>query len=145
MDLTQAEADYLFALDKLRRSDDPQQFPGIGADLEVPLVSRDGREDFIFNVARGRIKITKCSYQNRGRSVVVLARLDIDGPPHQNPDGTYVPCPHIHLFREGYADKWAFPAVDHVGPVSEDVQTVYQQFCRFCSIIDPPVIQGGLF
>lgn len=145
MDLTQAEADYLFALDKVRRSDDPQQFPGIGADLEVPLVSRDGREDFILNVARGRIKITKCSYQNRGRSVVVLARLDIDGPAHQNPDGTYVPCPHIHLFREGYADKWAFPAVDHVGPVGEDVQTVYQQFCGFCSIIEPPVLQGGLF
>lgn len=144
-DLTQAEADYLLALEKVRRNDDPHQFPGIGAGLEVSLVSRDGREDFILNVTRGQIKVTKCSYQNRARSVVILARLDINGPPHQNPDGSYVPCQHIHLFREGYADKWAFPAVDHIGPTRSDLQTVYQQFCRFCSIVEPPVLQGGLF
>ncbi|MFW9280162.1 DUF6978 family protein [Glaesserella parasuis] len=26
-----------------------------------------------------------------------MVRLDIEGPPHRNPDGEEIICPHIHL------------------------------------------------
>jgi hypothetical protein len=53
--------------------------------------------------------VSKCTYQERYAVIEILLRLDIDGPPHQNPDGVDVPCPHLHVYREGYGAKWAMP------------------------------------
>src|SRR5579884_2174025 len=110
MELTQIEADRLFQLDKIRATNDPYDFPLAGEKLIIPLVSDDRREEFLLDLTRGSIKLTKATYQNRVHQTVVLARLDIDGPPHGNPDGEVIPCPHLHQYREGYADKWAVPA-----------------------------------
>ena len=38
---------------------------------------------------------------------VVLARLDFASH-HRNPDGTAVGVPHLHVYREGYGDKFAY-------------------------------------
>lgn len=38
---------------------------------------------------------------------IALAR--IDNVAHTNPDGTKLSGAHIHLYREGFADKWAYP------------------------------------
>ncbi|HEY7442131.1 MAG TPA: hypothetical protein VH701_06920 [Vicinamibacterales bacterium] len=27
------------------------------------------------------------------------------GAPHRNPDDEEIPCPHLHLYREGYGDS----------------------------------------
>ena len=37
-------------------------------------------------------------------------RLDLDGPPHRNPDEAEIPCPHLHIYSEGFGDKWAMAA-----------------------------------
>jgi hypothetical protein len=63
----------------------------------------------MLDLARGQIKLTKATYQNRARQAIVLMRLDLDGPPHRNPDDQEIPCPHLHFYREGYGDKWAIP------------------------------------
>ena len=34
--------------------------------------------------------------------------------PHPNPHGTEIPCPHIHIYREDYDDKCAYPTCDKV-------------------------------
>ena len=44
------------------------------------------------------INLTKGTYQNRGRQVVVLARLDFGGAPHRNPDGETKSSPPIFTF-----------------------------------------------
>jgi hypothetical protein len=65
---------------------------------------------FLLDVTLYQIKLTKATFQNRARAVIILYRLDIDGAPHRNPDDQEVPCPHLHVYREGFGDKWATPA-----------------------------------
>lgn len=143
--LTQSEADLLLAVEKTRVSEEIYPFPQAGKSLSLPVKSIDLREDFWFDLIRGSIRMTKCSYQNRARSVIVLARLDVDGPGHRNPDMTEVECPHIHLFREGFGDKWAFPAEEVLGPLTSDLFVAWLAFARFCNVVELPNLERGLF
>ncbi len=110
INLSQADADQLIAMRKLSANDDECEYPGMGGSLCLPLVSEDKRENFFLDINRGKIELKKGKNQNRAKQVVVLVRLDFGGTPHRNPDGSEIGCPHLHLYREGFADKWAFPA-----------------------------------
>jgi hypothetical protein len=145
LDLTQAEADALIAMPKRPAKGDTVQFPSIGGKLVIPLQSVDKTEDFILDVNRSRINIAKITHQNRAHIVVVLLRLDINGSPHRNPDDETVPCPHLHIYREGYGDKWAFPLkTEQFGDTSDMVQTL-TDFLNVCNVVELPPIQVGLF
>ena len=74
----------------------------------------------------------------------MLARIDIDAAPHRNPDDIEVPGTHIHIYREGWGDKWAQPLPADKFPPPHDLMTLIYSFCSFCSIIQPPVIQGSI-
>ena len=142
--LTQSEADVLIALEKRRVDDRRWRYPGMGGGVSIPLVSTDGREQFVLDLRRGRINLAKGSYQNRGRRVVPLVRLCFGGAAHRNPDDAEVGSPHIHLFREGYADKWAFPVpADRFTNLPDHWQT-YQDFLKYCNIVKPPNVERGL-
>jgi hypothetical protein len=80
IDLLQAEADALIAMEKHRIDDTWREFPGPGGWLAIPLTSSDKRENFMLDVTRSQLKLTKATYQNRARQVVILMRLDLDGP-----------------------------------------------------------------
>jgi hypothetical protein len=54
-------------------------FPGPGERLAVSLTSLDKRESFMLDVTRAQIKLTKATYQNRARQVIILMRLDLGG------------------------------------------------------------------
>src|SRR5579863_8347701 len=105
--LSQSEADDLIAMEKIRVNDSDNNYPDPGDKLIVPLTSRDGREGFLLDVSRSQINLAKVTHQNRARQIVVLMRLDVGGATHRNPDGEEIPCPHLHIYREGYGDKWA--------------------------------------
>lgn len=143
-DLTQAEADALIALEKHRTSTQDWDFPMGGESISVPLQSADRREQFLLDMSRGRIDLRKVKMQNRGRQVVVLVRLDLGGPPHRNPDGVEIGTPHIHVYREGYGDKWAFPLSADFRDVA-DLWTTLDDFLRYCNVTRPPLIRRGLF
>lgn len=108
IDLTQAEADALLAMEKLSESSDVREFPSPGERVEIPLVSVNKRERFILDLSLSALVMAKGTYQNRARQVIVLARLDFGGKPHRNPDDEEVPAPHLHLYREGYGDNGRF-------------------------------------
>lgn len=143
--LTQAEADALIAMEKHRATNDRHDFPMRGETLTVPLQSPDKREQFLLDLSRGRIDLLKVKMQNRGRQVVVLLRLDLGGPPHRNPDDTEVPAPHLHLYREGYGDKWAFAVPIEQFRDTRDVWQTLEDFLRYCNVTQPPHIERGLF
>ena len=144
-DLPQADADALLAMEKRRVDDRVRKFPDRGGVLAIPLTSVDLRENFLLDVRRGRVDISKVTYQNRARSVVVLARLDLAGAPHRNPDFTEIDTPHLHLYREGFGDKWAFPLDTADFPRPSDPWATLQDFMRYCKIVAPPKIQPGIF
>lgn len=155
--LKQSEADALIALPKKRKSNQNYNFPLAGGTLTIPIVSMDGRRDFLIDLSRGRIKLTKCSYQERYQAIIILIRLDVDGPPHTNPDVSSVPlpyllpyngqtitCPHLHLYVEDFMDRWAIPAPTVQFPNITNLYVTLQDFFRYCNIIDPPIIRKGI-
>ena len=47
---------------------------------------------------KGKYNRKKCTYQSRYNNTYNLLRIDINGPPHDNPDCGSVECPHIHIY-----------------------------------------------
>ena len=143
IDLTQAEANLLLAMEKHRTKDASYSFGALR--LEIPLQSLDQREHFLLDIGRGRINLLKGTYQTRAKQVVILARLDFGGTPHRNPDGEEIPSPHLHIFREGFADKWAQPLPAEHFTNSDDTWVLFVDFLRFCNVTKPPVFERELF
>lgn len=143
VDLTQAEADLLLAMEKHRMNDDQHRFDTVR--LEIPLQSADQREYFLLDIGRGRINLLKGKYQTRAKQVVVLARIDFGGAPHRNPDEEEIPSPHLHVFREGYGAKWAKPLPADIFTASDDPWMLLEDFMRFCNITIPPQFERSLF
>lgn len=90
--------------------------------------------------------------------IEILRRLDIDGPPHPNPviesvplnflvpyNGIEVPCPHLHIYVEGFADRWAIPAPEDLVNSNSDLYSIMKDFLRYCSVQEMPNIKRGLF
>lgn len=128
MPLTQAEADALLQMPKEFVEVTPLEFPNSQAlRYERELRSMDRREQFLFDFERGNRNRARLKYQTRGRKVVVLARLDLNGPAHRNPPnapyrpGARFACPHFHRYLEGFEDKVAFEPTDVSGLFMRDL------------------------
>lgn len=145
IDLTQSEADALLAMEKRKEDDNIWDYPALGGRISIPLISQDKREKFLLDVSRSGKIVLKGKYQNRARCTLILARFDFGGGIHRNPDGTEVDCPHLHVYREGYGDKWAYPVSADVFADTSDDWQVLNDFMRFCNITDPPMINKVLF
>jgi len=149
--LAQSEADDLINISKMKVSDDNYGFPRPGESLTIPIISQDEQENFLVDISRGRIRLTKYSYQERYQTIIILVRLDLDGPPHTNPDVVNVPLsyltpyngqiidyPHLHLYAEGFMDKWAIPAPNDEFPDTINLYKTLQDFFRYCNVVEPP-------
>ena len=141
--LTQSEADGLIAMAKSFVAPGSVSIPP-GADDTHDLIGEDADERFLLDVWRGTIRLSKLRLQTRGRKVIVLVRIDIDGSPHSNPDGVKLPGTHLHLYREGYEDKWAFPVDPNLFGNLTDIHQAFEDFCAYCNIGNVPPFQAGL-
>lgn len=151
MDLTQNEADALIKMKKISENNEVYIYPDTGGSIRIPLISKDKKESFFLDITRGKIDLLKGTYQNRARKVISLLRLDFGGQPHRNPDGTEVPSPHMHIYIEGYGDKWAF----NMSEISKKYNLTFSninnlsitldEFMAYCNIINPPSIERSLF
>ncbi len=145
VELSQAEADTLLNMDKRGLDAKQWELPDHGGTISAPLISYDKREKFLLDIRRARIDLSKVVYQTRGRQVVVLARLDLGGKIHRNPDGKKIGTPHLHLYREGYGDKWAFvPPESHFSNLHDSWHTL-QDFLKYCKVVEPPKFNRSLF
>ena len=77
IEITQAEADALIGMEKRFVDYNDWTFPAPGQRIAIELMSADKRENFVLDVTRARIKLTKATYQNRARQAIVLMRLDL--------------------------------------------------------------------
>lgn len=145
MNLTQVEADALLAMEKFCTEEKPYRSPEFGGKIIIPLSSLDERENFTLDIHRSSLKLEKGTYQHRGRRTIILARLDFGGPPHRNPDGNEVGVPHLHLYREGYGDKWAFSLPQEPFAGKLEPWHLLTSFMIYCQIVRPPKLDRGLF
>lgn len=51
---------------------------------------------------------------------------------------------HLHLFREGYEDKWAYPLDSAEFTNPSDIQQTFREFCGYCHIDSIPLFQEEL-
>lgn len=151
--LTQTEADALINMPKKKVGSRSYKFPSPGNFISIPVVSFDGKESFLIDCNRAQIRLTKCTYQERYRTIDILVRLDIDGPPHTNPyadpiplpyltpyNGKIIDCPHLHLYVEGYDDKWAIPCPTENFSDTSDLFNTLIEFFDYCNINQNPKI-----
>lgn len=155
MSLTQAEADLLLALPKeFSAKVVTIDFPRVQAfSAELDLRGVGSPERFFLDLERGNRKRARLKFQTRARKIYILARIDIDGRPHRNPfDAPHRPGErftdtHVHLYREGFADRVAFLPGDLPGfapPVGADDVAWLLAFLRFCRVATIPQIQEGI-
>ncbi|MGC6411198.1 MAG: DUF6978 family protein [Candidatus Puniceispirillaceae bacterium] len=155
--ISQSEADLLLSIPKHSDENRAKQPPFPGKRQVIRLVSEDGRENFILSLYKGRTNALKLTYQTMARKTVPLVRLDLHGAPHRNPDGEKVDTPHIHLYREGYGDKWAYELNKLPDGISfqlpsndvntEEIEKWFIAFLIFCNIKDRDIVdwsQGTL-
>lgn len=139
MFITQEEANYLISLPKQFKNVTLLEFGNV-INQHHELISNGNSEKFILDIWRSGLRLSKFTYNNRGRNSISLVRVDIGGGNHLNPDGGKVLCPHIHIYKEGYWDKWAEPLskykefCDYV-----DLLKVYEGFTTFCNIKRIPI------
>ena len=143
--LAQHEADALLTVEKHRVSERAITFSSLGQREELELLSADKREKFFLDLSRGRVEIRRVKMQNRARNTVVLARLDINGRVHTNPDDQEIATPHLHLYREGYGYRWAFSVPSDKFTNLDDIWITLHDFMRYCNITKPPIIKRDLF
>jgi hypothetical protein len=156
--LAQDDANRLMDLGKIRQDDNYYAFPGRGQQLRIPIVSIDYQEHFELDMYRGRIVALKCSYHEQYQGTP-LVRLDMNPSRHTNPFHLFPPAgfedyngvtltnSHVHLYREGFGDRYAIPA-ERLGfkPVltKDDLIENLSIFFDYCNIVDPPFIQEVL-
>jgi len=144
--LTQEDANALLEMIKEVIQKGIVQFPSLGERINLDLQSLDKKTNFIIDVnRRGRIKINKYSYQKRYRKDERLLRVDVNGPPHTNPDGAIIQCPHIHIYQENYDLSWAFELPPIFHDTDDLISTLYD-FLEYCKVNNTEEIlfQGGL-
>jgi len=142
--LSQQDADRLIEMDKGRENEEIYLFP-IHGRLTVPLIAWDKSELFSLDIRKSRIDLLKGRVQLRGRQIIVLVRLDFGGHPHRNPDDEEIPSPHLHLYREGYRDKWAIPLPQEYFTKPGDLWMTLNEFMRYTHVTKPPHFNRGLF
>ena len=142
--ITQSEANRLTGIDKYRVDDRQYTFPILGGELRIPLFSVDKKEEFCLDISRSRIQIKKTKYQTRSRNNIILVRIDLAGGPHRNPDFVEVTCPHIHLYRQEFDDRWAYP-LPEIFNNPNDAWAVLMDFYRYCNVVQPPILLKELF
>ncbi len=143
--LTQSRADELIAMEKHRADESIRNYPTLGSSVSVPLVSADGKEHFSLDISRCRINFSRGTLLIRGNKMIVLARVDFGGPPHCNPDGSEIPCPHLHVYREGWADRWAICLPPDIFSDPADRWQISEDFAKYCNITRAPKFQKGLW
>ena len=155
--INQTEAEHLIGLEKKRVDNQSYNFPMASEVLSVPLVCMQGRENFLLDINRGSISL-KCTYQKRHSKTIILVRLDVNGPPHTNPDIESAPLPilepyvgkrmpecHLHVCVEGFGSRWAIPIPEDNFSDTKNIFSTLDDFMDYCNVVKPPKIQKGLF
>jgi hypothetical protein len=144
--LSQDEADEMLAMQKRFRSSQLISLDvgvRIARDLDpVALIEPSPR--LMLDIQRATIRLSKIKYQHRGARTVVLARLDVSGSPHTNPDQVEISGTHLHLFREGFEDKWASELVLSEWTDLTDKELTLRDFCKRFNIDQLPPVRVPL-
>ncbi len=118
--------------------------PNNGENSIYDLKSKETQDKFYLDVdRRGRIELSRFKLQTRyAVTKLPLVRIDIDSPPHLNPDGTKTSRNHIHIYREVDNDTgnlpWAY-SLEEFEQIKFNrnnivFMDIFSSFCEYCNI-----------
>lgn len=147
MALTQAEFDYIIGLEKSFKENEDIVVGPPPLKWSREIISNSTKDFFTLDFYRGSIEIRKYTYNKRFRNAIVLLRYDAMGR-HTNPpeaDGASFDGAHVHLYREGFDDRWAFPVTQIGLSGTETIDEVLTGVLQFCHVISVPTVKLSLF
>ena len=108
--------------------------PKAGEKRKVDVLSRTTNDCFVIDIdRRSSITLNRQKIQERHINTQErLIRLEIDGRPHTNPDGTLLSGNHIHIYKEGHGLSYAFELSDFENGLFANIISFYDLFCSFC-------------
>lgn len=139
--LSQAEADTLRTLEKYLTDPNNVRLPSLRGKENYPVnYQRNNKraDDMAVSSFRGGKNPKKVSYKLLYDGNIILVRVDTqDSTPHSNPDHTTIDRlqPHIHIYREGFGDKYAFPLPEYFRD-SDDIGTLLKDFLSYSKILN---------
>lgn len=146
MILKQIESELLIDCEKYFMDTSIIQLDRNNRTINRVIKSVDNKDDFILDISKGRINLSKVKYQSRHKqSNSILLRIDTSsGSRHLNPDGQFIDCPHIHIYKEGYGDKWAYPLDPKIFTNPNDTILLLKEFLAYFNVSEIPQILGEL-
>lgn len=134
MELTQALADrYRLSPKRLKNGGTLNlnaEFKIIGEEL----ISDEFGDIFKLDLRKNKIELKVLNCNTRANDCFVIARLDVNDREHKNPDGTKVGETHLHIYKEGYNDRYAYDPSKYGFSNYNDVPALILQFANFCKI-----------
>lgn len=145
MSITQNEFDFLVALEKVFDDlADPIVLAPAPLEWTRPLTAPETKDKFLLDFRRSGFELAKYTYNKRYRQTIILVRYCNAGR-HTNPDGEKFIGPHVHLFREGFEDKFAFP-ISAIGIDDGDrINIVLEKLLTFCNVTARPMVTPPLY
>lgn len=142
MSITQDSFAHLMSLDKSFEDMSDISLDGRWA---KEIISNESKDVFILHYTVGRLCLDKFSYNKNYRKSIPLLRF-CSSKRHTNPDGTVFEGAHVHVYREGFGDKVAFP-IEEIGLTDIDLSkgTVLESFLDYCNVTRRPRIINQLF
>lgn len=145
MGITQAEYDFLMGQDKTFEDPiTPIQLGPAPLQWVRQINSLTSKEVFLLDFYRGSFELSKYTINKRHRQTVIMLRYD-NGGRHTNPDGILFEGPHVHLYREGFNDKFAFPMSEVNVSSTDTMEEVFKKILHFCNIKQVPTIKVSMF
>jgi len=139
-DLTQSEADALIRVRKLFLDKTPLIIGGGNIQRELQSQIR-AEERFYLNIRQTAIEFGIFSSVTRFFSQP-LVRICIDKDmKHENPNGEIIEGSHIHLYREGFRDRFATPLLKYGFDDSAGIIYCLGKFLEICNIEDIKINQ----
>ena len=124
--------------------DSHADFPALHNTIKLNGLGQRTKYEYIVDVNRKYYLLNRITYHQRVFTNITLLRLDIDTKPHRNPDGKKINGTHLHVYREGYGDSWAYelndPALHELWPkfafstlLQEDLINKFYSFAKLCN------------
>ncbi len=141
--INQETADYLLNLEKKFKNTTKIDIWAPWDKWTEEIISKDEKELFLLDYNHKKIEFKNYTINNRYRTTIILFRIDI-GWRHINPDWKILNESHVHLYKEWFWDKWAYPISKFNISKDDDITEVFSKVLDFLHIEKLNAIQPNL-
>jgi len=143
VELTQGQADALINIRKMFLDKSPLII-NRPSNIQRELQSQGNPEDrFYLNVSQKAIEFGRYSSVTRFFSVPLIRACINEDSIHENPDGEVIKGCHIHIYKEGNRDNYAYP-LSKYGFSSIEMTKFLSDFLKLCAIEKIDIIEQTL-